>query len=760
MDVAGLVIASGGALMKTYSALQDHREARQELPAILSESKRRVQRMCASVDRYSHGLSENDIPGDVLRKAGNEFDDINRQLKLLLVKRHITFKLPKHVENVHECNEKLRALEHHIDICGLFNHGTVSLREQLEKLVAATRELLEAQGDSSISRVLNKIDRTMDENNDDAEVVPKQARKLLNVLSKSGIPEAKKRELVEMARKLWKGWEINRLDIKFIRKSNGDRKLIGSGSTGQVYLARMKSRDENHNIIRGELNIVAVKQFTVKASEEKQEYAKFIREIFLQKEAKHPCIVKTLGGHWPDAEEIGDEDLIEPFIVMERMTHNLRQMQAKGLLSTLESKRSILRDILAGLAHLHSRRIIHRDIKPENVLVRVVHGRIVGRAKVSDFSVSRKAERAEMMTKTKRTSTGAVGTLAYMPPEAFSKSAQKANMSARDIWSFGVLMCEVIEPDFLGSLVRDQPKRLHSVSERTQFAKKVAEMAHSISYDWVLEHIVSSCLFLDPELRPRIEELAVRLENDAPGYQFSFEEFYSWEYRSNNVLRYVRKYCNSSTSDIETAADVLKERSRNDSDFSAQSVLGYCYYYGIGVKKREKKAIDLFQNGCIAGDSMAFYAMGVLNFRADKIDKAVTLLSKAANLGNTGATLWLAVCYQFGYGVEKNAKKTFKLISSAAKSGNEDAEGCLPLFFVNGIGTTKNERKAFELLHRSSARGNALASCMLALWYKEGILVTKDRDNSKQLLVLARKQGIDGEWALNQERNCWEISEK
>lgn len=90
-----------------------------------------------------------------------------------------------------------------------------------------------------------------------------------------------------------------------------------------------------------------------------------------------------------------------------------------------------------------------------------------------------------------------------------------------------MLMCEVLEPDFLRNLVHDQPDLFDSPAGRTLFAEIVAERAQDISCDWVLERIMISCLFLDPVFRPKIGHLSDRMVNDAPIYQFYFEIYYS-----------------------------------------------------------------------------------------------------------------------------------------------------------------------------------------------------------------------------------------
>eukprot|EP00760_Papus_ankaliazontas_P028642 PhM_4_TR3824/c0_g1_i1/m.43833/K17533/MAP3K19, YSK4; mitogen-activated protein kinase kinase kinase 19 len=147
-----------------------------------------------------------------------------------------------------------------------------------------------------------------------------------------------------------------------------------------------------------------------------------------------------------------------------------------SLASTLEtfgkipvvSLKRYIRDILHGLAYLHSNEIAHRDVKPHNVLLM-----IDGQCKITDFGASARmfsnkaaetssddsAERRsdennsdnddtnendekEHRRSLKGTVTrnGIVGTPLYMAPEAASGNATTES----DIWSFGVMTAELL----------------------------------------------------------------------------------------------------------------------------------------------------------------------------------------------------------------------------------------------------------------------------------------------------------------------------
>ena len=86
----------------------------------------------------------------------------------------------------------------------------------------------------------------------------------------------------------------------------------------------------------------------------------------------------------------------------------------------------IVRQVAAGLAHAHSRRVMHRDVKPENILIFAD-----GRAALCDFGSSR-VEATRSYTE--------AGTLGYMAPE----QAYGRVRFASDVFSLGLIAYEVL----------------------------------------------------------------------------------------------------------------------------------------------------------------------------------------------------------------------------------------------------------------------------------------------------------------------------
>ncbi|HWL93656.1 MAG TPA: serine/threonine-protein kinase, partial [Phycisphaerae bacterium] len=105
--------------------------------------------------------------------------------------------------------------------------------------------------------------------------------------------------------------------------------------------------------------------------------------------------------------------------------------------------RSLLQDLLAGLAAAHQRGIIHRDIKPSNVLLDDQGAAVVG-----DFGLSLSDSSLEGLRSIVQSGSWAVGcqptivgTLAYMAPEILEG---KPATSASDVYSVGIILFEML----------------------------------------------------------------------------------------------------------------------------------------------------------------------------------------------------------------------------------------------------------------------------------------------------------------------------
>ena len=90
---------------------------------------------------------------------------------------------------------------------------------------------------------------------------------------------------------------------------------------------------------------------------------------------------------------------------------------------------------LRGLRLIHARRYVHRDVKLENILM--VHGK----GKLADFGtcVGQGVEATQPR-----------GSSFYMPPELSFKAAKEGEDPSMDMFSFGSMLLEILDPEDLG----------------------------------------------------------------------------------------------------------------------------------------------------------------------------------------------------------------------------------------------------------------------------------------------------------------------
>lgn len=205
---------------------------------------------------------------------------------------------------------------------------------------------------------------------------------------------------------------------------------IGEGTYGVVY----KSLD----LKTGE--VVALKRIRLE-TEDDGIPSTALREISVLRELEHPNIVRL-------RDCLQEEGKL--FLVFEFVDKDLKRfMEHKlgGLDLTLV--KSLLYQLLKGLAFSHSRGIMHRDLKPQNLLVS-----LNGKLKIADFGLAR----AYSIPVKKYTHE--VVTLWYRAPEILL--GQEVYSPPVDIWSVGVIFAEMLnkKPLFPGDSEIDQLYRI------------------------------------------------------------------------------------------------------------------------------------------------------------------------------------------------------------------------------------------------------------------------------------------------------------
>lgn len=197
------------------------------------------------------------------------------------------------------------------------------------------------------------------------------------------------------------------------------REFVDAGSCGSVY--RGHDREANE--------AVAIKRIT-DALENAQDAVRVLREITILRLVRHPNIVVLRHVMLPPRVTTFN-DLWLVFEFMESNLHTV--IDANPVLSD-EHHRVLLRQLVRGLAHLHSLGILHRDLKPKNILMNADC-----RLKIADFGMAR-AEDAEPSGVCW---TDYVATRWYRAPELVGCFHGRYT-AAVDMWSVGCIFGEII----------------------------------------------------------------------------------------------------------------------------------------------------------------------------------------------------------------------------------------------------------------------------------------------------------------------------
>ena len=189
---------------------------------------------------------------------------------------------------------------------------------------------------------------------------------------------------------------------------------VGDGTYGVVFKAENTKTKE----------VVALKKIKLEVQSEGIP-STAIREISLLREINHDNIVPLLDVVWTETQlqlifQYMDRDLKQFIDEKKSMSCNIDDLTIK----------SIMWQILRGVADCHSKRILHRDIKPQNILLNDA-----GEVKIADFGLAR-AFQVPI-----RPYTHEVVTMWYRAPEILLNSAEYS--TPVDIWSVGCIFAEL-----------------------------------------------------------------------------------------------------------------------------------------------------------------------------------------------------------------------------------------------------------------------------------------------------------------------------
>uniref|UniRef100_A0A3B4AMK3 receptor protein-tyrosine kinase n=1 Tax=Periophthalmus magnuspinnatus TaxID=409849 RepID=A0A3B4AMK3_9GOBI len=256
--------------------------------------------------------------------------------------------------------------------------------------------------------------------------------------------------------------------------------VIGAGEFGEVYKGRLK--------LPGKREIyVAIK--TLKAGYVDQQRRDFLSEASIMGQFDHPNIIRLEGVVTKSRPVM----IVTEFMENGALDSFLRQNDGQFTVIQLVG---MMRGIAAGMKYLSEMNYVHRDLAARNILV---NSNLV--CKVSDFGLSRYLQE-DTSDPSYTSSLGGKIPVRWTAPEAI---AYRKFTSASDVWSYGIVMWEVM-----------------SFGERPYWDMSNQDVINAIEQDYrlpppmdcpsALHQLMLDCWQKDRNVRPRFTDIVSTLD--------------------------------------------------------------------------------------------------------------------------------------------------------------------------------------------------------------------------------------------------------
>ncbi|GLG92594.1 Protein sevenless [Gryllus bimaculatus] len=264
-------------------------------------------------------------------------------------------------------------------------------------------------------------------------------------------------------------------------------KALGQGAFGEVYQGFYRHRS-------GDAVEMPVAVKTLPELSTNQAETDFLMEALIMSKFNHPNIVHFIGVCF---------DKHPRFIVLELLAGGdlktfLRESRPKPERPSPLTMRDLLRcaiDVAKGCDYMENNRFIHRDIAARNCLLTTKGpGRVV---KIADFGMARDIYRADYYRKGGK----AMLPIKWMPPEAFLDGIFT---SKTDVWSFGVLLWEIMSLGFM-------PYTGCTNREVMQLVTSGGRLEPPSNCPGPLYGVMTQCWHPNPDERPSFSTIMERL---------------------------------------------------------------------------------------------------------------------------------------------------------------------------------------------------------------------------------------------------------
>ena len=170
--------------------------------------------------------------------------------------------------------------------------------------------------------------------------------------------------------------------------------------------------------------------------------------------------------------------------------------------------------------------------------------------------------------------------------------------------------------------------------------------------------------------------------------------------------------------DVSAGVEWLK-RAAETGEAEGLYLLGLCYDQGRGTEKDANRAVECWQGAAAKGFAPALVTLGMAYANGyggleKSIEKAVENYEQAASLEDARGYYSMAVCYDQGKGVEKDAAKAVAYARRAAEQQHSDACLFMGKAHLMGYGgAEKSPALAAPYLLKAADAGNAEAALQL-----------------------------------------------